>query len=508
MARIKVDYEFPRFPVEKKIFGHFTEHAFKNIYGGMYDPESPFADEDGFRTDVIELLKKVNVSLLRYPGGNFVSNYHWEDGVGPKEKRKRVFDYAWKASESNEFGTVEFIKFCRKVGAEPLICVNMGSGTAEEAMHWVEYCNGTGDTYYANLRRSHGYEEPFNVKYWGLGNEMYGNWQFESLDAKAYAKRAFQFAKAIKAIDPKAKLIACGFQDSADWNFEAMKAIGPMCDYISAHTYAIGKGWGPLETDDYTQSLYIPEYMEMLNTLTISAVNAGMNIVTNTCKVAWDEWNMFGWMFPGVNDDTSYTMHNALITSLILNRFINNSDTIGMANYSTFVNINGAVSVNGEKVVKRAQYASFELMTNNIGDEVLESKVSAPTIEVPTAKNTDVGRRPLGVSLSHPDAGGIKTAKVSLLDCLATKSNDGKVYLSVINKDFDNAMDVEIDLSGYDLAGKTVSMKTIYNEDIKACNTLESPDNVVIKDADAPVIENGLIKVTLKKHSVNLITVE
>lgn len=135
MAKIRVDFEYPQFPVERKIFGHFTEHAFCNIYGGMYDPGSSKADEDGFRTDVLELMRRVKVPLLRYPGGNFVSNYHWEDGIGPKEQRPRVFEYAWLTEESNQFGTAEFIALCRKVGAEPLICVNMGSGTVEEAMH-------------------------------------------------------------------------------------------------------------------------------------------------------------------------------------------------------------------------------------------------------------------------------------------------------------------------------------------------------------------------------------
>ena len=138
-ANITIDSSKKAGEIDRKIFGHFMEHAFGNIYGGVYDPESRFADEDGFRTDVIELLKEVKVPVLRYPGGNFVSSYHWEDGIGPKENRPKKFDFAWGASESNQFGTADFIKLCRKTGAEPLICVNMGSGTAEEAMNWVEY---------------------------------------------------------------------------------------------------------------------------------------------------------------------------------------------------------------------------------------------------------------------------------------------------------------------------------------------------------------------------------
>ena len=195
MTNIYVNLNVPRGEVDPKIFGHFCEHAFGNIYGGYYDPGNPNADADGFRLDVIEALKEVAPTIMRYPGGNFVSNYHWEDGIGPKENRKKVFEYAWLTEESNQFGTADFIEICRRVGAEPLICVNMGTGTIEEAMHWIEYCNGTGDTYYANLRRSHGYEEPFGVKYWGLGNESYGPWQMNNYTAEEYAIRPSSLPK-------------------------------------------------------------------------------------------------------------------------------------------------------------------------------------------------------------------------------------------------------------------------------------------------------------------------
>jgi len=508
VAKIKIDLDFPLFPVEKNIFGHFTEHAFQNIYGGMYDPESPLADEDGFRTDVLELLKRVNVPILRYPGGNFVSNYHWEDGVGPKASRKRVFEYAWLTEESNQFGTVEFIKLCRKVGAEPLICVNMGSGTPEEAMHWVEYCNGTGDTYYANLRRSHGYEEPFGVKYWGLGNEMYGSWQMENLSAEEYARRAFHFAKCIKWVDPTVKLIACGLQSDADWNRAVMKEVGTMCDYISAHHYSIG--WGPFEAGNYLKNLYIPEYLELLNTLTVSAINAGMNDVTGHCKVAWDEWNLFGWVVDGVDDDRSYTLHNTIITALILNRFLRNSDTIGMANYSTFVNINGALSTHDDRVVRRAQYAAFELLANYTGDEVLEAKLASPTMTIPVSGGS--GRpakgllNSLGVEMTSPGAAKPKFIDVPTLDCLATRASDGTIYLSIINKSPDQTIDASIELAGLG-SGKTAAMKTIWHEDLDAANTLDAPDTIAIRDGDAPQICGDTVTAQFKPHSVNMIII-
>ncbi len=504
MAKIRVDLAYPLFTVERKIFGHFTEHAFGNIYGGMYDPGSSKADEDGFRTDVLELMRRVKVPLLRYPGGNFVSNYHWEDGVGPKEQRPRVFEYAWMTEESNQFGTAEFIALCRKVGAEPLICVNMGSGTVEEAMHWVEYCNGTGNTKHANLRRSHGYEEPFNVKYWGLGNEMYGNWQFENLSAEQYAARAFQYAKAIKWIDPTVKLIACGFEQSADWNYTCMKAIGPMCDYISAHHYSVV--WGPFEKDNYLQNLYIPDYIEDLHQLTLAAIRTGMNDIPRHCKVAWNEWNLFGWCFPGVNDDATYTLHNAIIAALTLNRLLRNSDTVGMANYSTFVNINGAVSVHGDQVLCRAQYPVFELLANNLGDEVLDVKLACPTLTVPVSRSDALGRPPLGTHLIDHAAAPRKMADIPVLDCLATRSHDGTLYLCVVNKSPDEDVDTEISLSDLDLTSRSVAMQTIWHEDLTAANTLENPGNVAIKDAVPPAVIPGGLKACFRKHSVNLIT--
>lgn len=227
-AKLAVYADHTRNTISKNIFGHFMEHSVDVIYGSVFDPESPLADEDGFRRDVLEALRDAKVPMLRYPGGNFVSNYHWEDGIGPREKRPKCFDYAWLAEDDNRMGTVEFIKLCRKTGAEPYLCVNMGSGTAEEAMHWVEFCNGTGNTRYAALRKSLGYEEPFHVKYWGLGNELYGDWQFGAMNASDYAKKALDFAKAMKWMDPEIELVACGYDLGSDWNYEVARVLKPL----------------------------------------------------------------------------------------------------------------------------------------------------------------------------------------------------------------------------------------------------------------------------------------
>ena len=176
MNQIIINADLGKAQISRHIYGHFAEHLGRCIYGGVFDEGSPLSDERGYRLDVLEAAKDLRMPILRWPGGNFVSGYHWTDGIGPREERPRKTELAWFSEESNRFGTDEFIEYCRLMGTEPYICVNMGTGTMDEAQAWVEYCNGTSDTYWANLRRANGHEEPYNVKYWGLGNEMYGEW--------------------------------------------------------------------------------------------------------------------------------------------------------------------------------------------------------------------------------------------------------------------------------------------------------------------------------------------
>ncbi|HEX2742216.1 MAG TPA: hypothetical protein VHM69_17385, partial [Rubrobacter sp.] len=202
MAKIKIDLDRGIGELDRRIFGGFIEHLGRCIYGGVFEEGSPLSDDRGYRLDVLEAAKGLRIPILRWPGGNFVSGYHWTDGIGPREERPRKTELAWFTEESNRFGTDEFIEYCRLLDTEPYICVNMGTGTMDEAQAWVEYCNGTGDTYWANLRRENGREEPYNVKYWGLGNEMYGEWQIGALSADDYVRKAREFAKVMRWTDP------------------------------------------------------------------------------------------------------------------------------------------------------------------------------------------------------------------------------------------------------------------------------------------------------------------
>lgn len=507
MNKVYVNLNVPQSNVDRKLFGHFCEHAFGNIYGGIYDPGNPLSDGDGFRTDVLEVLRQVRVPILRYPGGNFVSNYHWQDGVGPKEGRRRVFEYAWLTEESNQFGTADFIKVCKKLGAEPLICVNMGTGTVEEAMQWVEYCNGTGNTHFANLRRQHGYEEPFGVKYWGLGNEMYGPWQMNYMTGEQYADKAFEFAKAMKWVDSSIRLVACGYEQVSDWNIAVSKRLWQLIDYVSAHHYACG--WGPFDKKNYLETMTVADYMEKLNKLTCAAITAGMNDYRKNIRVAWDEWNMHGWLIDGINEDATYDLQNALITATVLNMFIRNSDTIGMANYSTFVNINGAVSVHPEGIVKRAQYHVFDLLSNHTGRTNYRCDVVGETFQVHMPRSEKLSRPAINLDLAnqHPeDSPEMLIHTSNYLDVAVTGNDDGTLFASIVNKHPEKDLEVELrfDCVGVSVTGK--SMQTIAHEDIHAANTRENPDNVAIAQKDAPAVIGNVCRVTVGKHSVNLLT--
>lgn len=483
--------------IDRRLFGHFTEHAFENIYKGIYDPKSPLADQDGMRADVLKLIEQVKPAVLRYPGGNFVSNYHWEDGVGPKETRKKVFEYAWLTEESNQFGTVEFIEYCRKVGAEPLLCVNMGSGTVEEAMHWVEYCNGTMDTYYANLRRSHGHEEPFNVKYWGLGNEMYGLWQMQNLPAEQYAEQAYQFAKAMKWVDPSIELIGCGLEYDAEWNHAVVKKLGGYIDYLSSHYYATG--WGNFPEIDYMESLYIPVQLEERHQLTLAAIMTGLNGVNEKIKVVWNEWNLYGWRFDTVNDDSTYNLHDAIITALIFNTFFRNCETIKMANYSTFVNISGALSVKEGNVLKRSQYHVFDLLANNTGKHLLKIEVDCDTHVMSNLRDKIFGTT---IGTGYDEAPSERTLAIPMIDAVASRSGD-EVYISLINKDPENSCRVTIDLPG----ALSVEAREIFSDELTDANTVGDEEKVTIRSSSASQ-NAGQLVYEAKKHSINLLKVK
>jgi alpha-N-arabinofuranosidase len=239
-ARIFLDSRRTIAALDRNLFGSFLEHLGRAIYEGIYDPQSKFADDNGFRKDVADEIRRLGVPIIRYPGGNFVSGYNWLDGVGPKQDRPRVLDKAWNSINTNQFGTNEYMGWCKAVGALPLMGLNLGTGTAEEAAALVEYCNVEGGTKWSDLRRKHGYAQPYNVKHWCLGNEMDGRWQIGHMTAAEYGMKAQDAARQMRYVDRSLSLIACGSSSPSmptylDWDREVLELCYDYVDGLSLH---------------------------------------------------------------------------------------------------------------------------------------------------------------------------------------------------------------------------------------------------------------------------------
>lgn len=503
LNRIKVDADRIIGEVHPHIYGHFLEQAGRIVNGGVYEPGSPLADKEGFRKDVIAALKRIRPGIVRWPGGNFASAYHWQDGIGPKAERPTVYDPAWFSEDSNQFGTPEFISLCRKIGAEPHICVNMGSGSLDEAMHWVEYCNRSGRSQYAQLRAEHGYEEPFAVRYWGLGNEMYNAFQVGHLEALDYARRAIEYAKVMKFVDSSIKTIAVGVTNPkfADWNRPIMEAardpipvgydrLAPF-DYISFHAYCV-----PPITPDYYTVMALPTFFENHTRVMRAGIIAALRSVHPWVKIAWDEWNLFGWFLwtdkPEYDHNDRYTLEDALFTAIMFNGFQRQCSSVSMANHSPPVNETGLIFTYAEGIVLRPQYHVFDLYANHCGRLALDAWWTCDSydreIEIP------------GLA-----TGPISLTDVRYLDVSATLDPEEKrLALAVVNRHRDKAITARVELPGFGVGDAKVYR--IHHEDVNAFNDVACPNDVAVEESTLGTID-GEAMLEFPAHSISLVEV-
>ncbi len=297
-ARVIVDPARPLATLDRNLFGSFVEHIGRCIYGGIYEPGSKLANAEGFRTDVLGEIRQLGIPIIRYPGGNFVSGYNWLNGVGPKKDRPRLLDRASNSIESNQFGTNEFLAWCQAVGTEPMLAVNLGTGTPESAADLVEYCNVERGTRWSDLRRQHGVEKPYNVKYWCLGNEMDGPWQLGHMSAQQYGLKARDAALQMRTVDPSIKLIACGssivtMPTYLEWDRQTLEESYDDVDAISLHHYF---GNGPEETGgDSSKFLAINLTMDrqIEEFIAVCDMVRGRKRAKKRLWLSFDEWNVW-----------------------------------------------------------------------------------------------------------------------------------------------------------------------------------------------------------------------
>ncbi|HWC00514.1 MAG TPA: alpha-L-arabinofuranosidase C-terminal domain-containing protein [Bryobacteraceae bacterium] len=491
VTRVKIDAEQVTARVNPMIFGNFIEHLGRCIYGGIYDEGSPLADAQGFRKDVLSAVERLRLPVLRWPGGNFVSSYHWEDGVGSKEKRPRRFDTAWYAEESNRFGTNEFIQYCHRIHAEPYICVNLGTGSIQEAANWVEYCNGTGDTEYANLRRKHGYPEPHNVKYWGLGNEIYGIWQAGHKNAEDYAKIAMEAGKLMKWTDPSIRLIACGA--TPEWNATVLDVVGPIADYLSVHLYVGG--------DDYYELLATIRRAEHLLRVTDSVIEVaearrlasprtgsiGFPVREKRIEIAFDEWNVWYRRRDGRERavknklEEPYNLRDALWTASMIHLFQRWGDKVTMANLAQLVNVIAPIITSPTGMYLQPTFFPLELYRRESGDRVLHTWTQGPTF-------------------SSKSFGAIE-----YLDVCATRDEQGALSIGVVNRHKERPLRAEFQVEGMTpkRAGK-VYMLNGPTPDSR--NSFEAPQTVGVSSREHAEF-GPRFSLEFPAHSVSLIKI-
>ncbi|MCG6567142.1 alpha-N-arabinofuranosidase [Tessaracoccus sp. ZS01] len=395
-AHVVINPAFRVGPVRRRTFGSFVEHLGRCVYTGIYEPGHPTADENGFRGDVLDLVRELGVSTVRYPGGNFVSGYRWEDGVGPVEERPHRLDLAWHSSDPNTFGTDEFMAWARLAGIEPMMAVNLGTRGTQEALDLLEYCNVPGTSHFAEQRRANGADEPYRVRMWCLGNEMDGPWQIGHKTAEEYGRIATETARAMRMIDPSLELVACGSSQRSmptfgEWERVVLTEAWDHVDMISAHAYYWEGGHGLQEF------LVSAEDMDRF----ISQVGATIDAVGAARKsdkkigISFDEWNIWyqdrtpsrpptgdDWpVAPRLLED-NYSVADAVVFGNLLISLLRHTDRVWSANLAQLVNVIAPVMSEPDGPVwKQTTFHPFALTSRYARGEVLRVVIDSPTIE-------------------------------------------------------------------------------------------------------------------------------
>lgn len=492
-AHIYVDTNRVISPISPLLFSGFAEHMGRSIYEGIYDPASPHADERGLRKDVMAALRELNFRAIRYPGGNFLSGYRWLDGVGPRDQRPRRRDLAWQEIETNQFGTNEFIEFCQAIHTEPMLAVNLGTGTIQDAANLVEYCNAPVGTQYSDLRAAHGYRDPYGVKYWCLGNEMDGPWQIGHLEADEYGKKAREAAKMMRWHDSSIKLVLAGSSSIwmptyPEWDRTVLEIGWDQVDYHSLHYYAVNR-----ENDTGSFLALSAEFETYLDTLSgVLRYVKAKNRSKHDVYLSWDEWNVWykahlpsdmqgGWIEAPHLIEEIYNLEDALVAAQWMNVFLRKCDVLKVACLAQIVNVIAPILTTREGLLKQTIYYPFMLFSKLASGAALDVAVKAPLYE--TAKFGDMPL--LDVSASYDET--TQSHAIFIVNRSQTESLPVKLHWQADAPQRINAV--------YQLAGT----------DPKAVNSFEEPNNIVSVKVTPPAINEKCAEMLLPPLSFTAI---
>jgi len=491
LAKIKLSRDYAIGEVDRRIYGAFLEHLGRAVYGGVYEPGHESADSDGFREDVLALVRQLNMPIVRYPGGNFVSGYRFQDGIGPKELRPQRAELAWRTIETNQFGIDDFYKWAKKADTDVMLAVNLGTGTPQDAGDLVEYCNFEGGTYYSDLRKKHGFAEPFHVKTWCLGNEMDGNWQICTKTAEEYGRIACESAKIMKWVDPTIELVACGssglgMPTFGNWERIVLEHTYEYVDYISLHTY-----YGDYDNDPAAflgRSVQMEQFIKSVAVVCdyVKAVKRS----DKTLYLSFDEWNV--WYHKGIREDDrgepwqiapaqledNYTFLDALVVGCMLNALLRNADRVKMACLAQLVNVIAPIMTEtGGRVFAQTIFYPYFYASNYGKGKVLDAIVDCGSYDTKDVKG------------------------VPYLDsvCILNEEDDTLVVFAV-NRSLDS--DVTLSLQFSEQESLTlIEHAELCHADLNITNTADCPDAVV------PVQKAVLADsdISLAPHSWNML---
>ncbi len=497
-ARLVIDPAFLVADVDERVFGSFVEHMGRCVYGGIHEPGHPAADPDGVRSDVLELVRELGVTIVRYPGGNFVSGYDWEDGIGPRDARPRRLELAWRSIETNQFGTDEFLAWTRKAGAEPMLAVNMGTRGLDAARRLVEYCNAPGGTEWADRRRANGHDEPYGVRVWCIGNEMDGPWQIGHKDAVTYGKLANETGKAMRLVDPSVELVVCGSSHSrmptfGAWEDTVLDLAWDVADHISVHTYYDPAKFATTEAF-LAASLDLDRMIDTV-AATADAV-AGRRRSRRRVSLSVDEWNVWYQTptaaferrdepfveAPPLIEDT-YTVTDALVVGCMLITLLRHADRVKMACLAQLVNVIAPIRTHdGGPAWRQTTYFPFQHAARHGRGTVLRVEVDGPVY-----------------ATDGEDA-------VPVLEATAVHDGDESLTVFAVNRGTD-PLALEATLHG--LGTPAVAEHIVLaDDDPEAANTAEEPDRVTPRTGAGAQVRDGALHAQLPPRSWNVLRLE
>jgi alpha-L-arabinofuranosidase len=495
-ASLILDKDYEIAPVDKRIYGSFIEHLGRAVYGGIYEPGHPEADESGFRKDVIALVRGLNVPVTRYPGGNFVSGFNWEDSIGPVKDRPRRLDLAWKTTETNEVGLHEFAAWAKKANTEVMYAVNLGSRGPDAARNIVEYSNHPSGSHWSDLRIQNGARDPFGIKLWCLGNEMDGSWQMCAKTAYEYGRTANEAAKMMKWVDPSIELVACGSSSSqmptfGTWEYEMLDQCYENIDYVSLHRYY---GNPHNDTPDFlASSMDLDDFIKTV--VSICDAVKGKKHSKKRLGLSFDEWNV--WYHSNAKDhelyntapwsralpllEDIYNFEDALLVGLMLITFLRNADRVKVACLAQLVNVIAPIFTrNGGGAWAQSTY--WPLMQASL-----------------YGRGTSL--RPI---LDTPCYDAKHYSGVPVADVAATRDEGGNITVFCVNRDLNENMLLDCDLRSFG-GFSLITQEVLHHDDMKAVNTEAVPDT--IKPARLPDrrFESGKFEIELPAASWNVI---